>query len=140
MTEFMKQCTRCGTWGLLGPQDPNEFQNKGLQPLVLTITINQVKTGDFKMNFIKLLVTFIAFAFVLSNTGYSKSNYKIKEQVAEFIYGAEAHIRSCHASTLVELDNGDILAAWFGGKDEGDKRSEERRVGKECRSRWSPYH
>ena len=25
-----------------------------------------------------------------------------------------------------------------GGSDE--KRSEERRVGKECRSRWSPYH
>src|SRR2546430_17591862 len=23
---------------------------------------------------------------------------------------------------------------------EGDARSEERRVGKECRSRWSPYH
>ena len=23
---------------------------------------------------------------------------------------------------------------------EGDPRSEERRVGKECRSRWSPYH
>ena len=23
---------------------------------------------------------------------------------------------------------------------EGDERSEERRVGKECRSRWSPYH
>ena len=23
---------------------------------------------------------------------------------------------------------------------EGDLRSEERRVGKECRSRWSPYH
>src|SRR4051794_30352655 len=25
-------------------------------------------------------------------------------------------------------------------KEVGDKRSEERRVGKECRSRWSPYH
>ena len=25
-------------------------------------------------------------------------------------------------------------------KDEGMLRSEERRVGKECRSRWSPYH
>src|SRR2546428_1278340 len=24
--------------------------------------------------------------------------------------------------------------------DRDDKRSEERRVGKECRSRWSPYH
>ena len=23
---------------------------------------------------------------------------------------------------------------------ENDRRSEERRVGKECRSRWSPYH
>src|SRR5256885_10530448 len=26
------------------------------------------------------------------------------------------------------------------GHSEGDPRSEERRVGKECRSRWSPYH
>src|SRR3712207_7141822 len=26
------------------------------------------------------------------------------------------------------------------GDDDGDDRSEERRVGKECRSRWSPYH
>ena len=28
----------------------------------------------------------------------------------------------------------------FPDGDEGDGRSEERRVGKECRSRWSPYH
>ena len=28
-----------------------------------------------------------------------------------------------------------ILIGWWLGK-----RSEERRVGKECRSRWSPYH
>ena len=27
-----------------------------------------------------------------------------------------------------------------GGKYINDDRSEERRVGKECRSRWSPYH
>ena len=26
------------------------------------------------------------------------------------------------------------------GEDNADARSEERRVGKECRSRWSPYH
>ena len=25
-------------------------------------------------------------------------------------------------------------------KEKNDERSEERRVGKECRSRWSPYH
>src|SRR3712207_5150190 len=28
----------------------------------------------------------------------------------------------------------------FDGKDVVKMRSEERRVGKECRSRWSPYH
>ena len=31
-------------------------------------------------------------------------------------------------------------SAWFNGITEADFRSEERRVGKECRSRWSPYH
>ena len=28
----------------------------------------------------------------------------------------------------------------FAGMLDGKLRSEERRVGKECRSRWSPYH
>src|SRR5256886_10473759 len=39
---------------------------------------------------------------------------------------------------------GDAGEAWRRGLGEGDRggemRSEERRVGKECRSRWSPYH
>ena len=35
-----------------------------------------------------------------------------------------------------------MLTAWFDTLTgiEGEFRSEERRVGKECRSRWSPYH
>ena len=33
---------------------------------------------------------------------------------------------------------GDI--AYVGITDYAQERSEERRVGKECRSRWSPYH
>ena len=28
----------------------------------------------------------------------------------------------------------------YGSGNSGSTRSEERRVGKECRSRWSPYH
>src|SRR2546430_5456819 len=32
------------------------------------------------------------------------------------------------------------LPEWFGGNTSLLSRSEERRVGKECRSRWSPYH
>jgi predicted neuraminidase len=36
----------------------------------------------------------------------------------EFIY-AEAPFPSAHASTIVELRNGDLLSAWFGGSAEG---------------------
>ena len=35
---------------------------------------------------------------------------------------------------------GDIVLIPGSGKSPGEGRSEERRVGKECRSRWSPYH
>eukprot|EP01104_Vermistella_antarctica_P008536 TRINITY_DN2139_c1_g2_i2.p1 TRINITY_DN2139_c1_g2~~TRINITY_DN2139_c1_g2_i2.p1 ORF type:complete len:113 (+),score=45.94 TRINITY_DN2139_c1_g2_i2:52-390(+) len=34
----------------------------------------------------------------------------------------------------LEVEEGDS------GNDDEEERSEERRVGKECRSRWSPYH
>src|SRR3712207_9349245 len=36
----------------------------------------------------------------------------------------------------------DRVAIMYAGRivEEGSARSEERRVGKECRSRWSPYH
>ena len=39
----------------------------------------------------------------------------------------------CFSAVFTLNENLDILEEWFG-------RSEERRVGKECRSRWSPYH
>lgn len=40
--------------------------------------------------------------------------------VSEFIF-KHAPFQQCHASTLVELPNGDLLAAWFGGAREGDR-------------------
>ena len=41
------------------------------------------------------------------------------------------------ATVISQMDNGrEIL--YF--QDNKEIRSEERRVGKECRSRWSPYH
>src|SRR3712207_6982513 len=47
---------------------------------------------------------------------------------------------------LVETDRSGLVAGYIGQtalkvkEIVGQARSEERRVGKECRSRWSPYH
>src|SRR3712207_9047701 len=62
----------------------------------------------------------------------------------------EAAVLLAHSKNLVreELLAGDlpddpsvagVLAAYF-PRAVRERRSEERRVGKECRSRWSPYH
>lgn len=40
------------------------------------------------------------------------------EAVSEFIFDS-APFPSCHASTVVELANGDLMSAWFGGTREG---------------------
>ncbi len=38
---------------------------------------------------------------------------------SEFIFDSASY-PSCHASTIVELPNGDLLSAWFGGTEEGN--------------------
>ena len=54
--------------------------------------------------------------------------------------------RNCLNSLLTDLDicSGKDATGNYGASsatgDYGASRSEERRVGKECRSRWSPYH
>src|SRR2546422_10788972 len=48
------------------------------------------------------------------------------------------HVRARFTVDVVQLG---ACQPWvFGGLAGVLKRSEERRVGKECRSRWSPYH
>ena len=51
----------------------------------------------------------------------------LKESVSEKLYAQEPLAQAI----LSYLNNSDPAA---------HQRSEERRVGKECRSRWSPYH
>ena len=40
----------------------------------------------------------------------------------------------------LKMDNVSVKEAMTQLKNKSGYRSEERRVGKECRSRWSPYH
>ena len=56
-------------------------------------------------------------------------------------YGAYWKCKSdsdCAMIAMIGDDSEDYLARHAGFRH--DHRSEERRVGKECRSRWSPYH
>ena len=63
--------------------------------------------------------------------GYGKMGREIERLLVERGHGV---------GLIVDADNrGDLDAAHLRGIDVA-LRSEERRVGKECRSRWSPYH
>ena len=61
------------------------------------------------------------------------------------MYGYGAYSIKGSTSLTLASDGGDItltpsVNTIFGSGNVGIGRSEERRVGKECRSRWSPYH
>src|SRR5260370_42018849 len=66
-------------------------------------------------------------------------------RVAELLTYTESSIEKCSSSKRIATNRWGKPAAIFAA-DSGDasgsptERSEERRVGKECRSRWSPYH
>ena len=59
----------------------------------------------------------------------------------EYLINVGASLDGCKKS-LELADKYDKVYAAVGvhPEDVGNLRSEERRVGKECRSRWSPYH
>ncbi|MBR5498201.1 MAG: exo-alpha-sialidase [Clostridia bacterium] len=38
----------------------------------------------------------------------------------EFIFETDKHFNACHASTLLKMPDGNLLAAWFAGTQEGD--------------------
>ena len=68
---------------------------------------------------------YLAMSFYFEKEGFSGFAHWMKKQSHE------------------ELEHAYAMADYIikrGGMAKVDKRSEERRVGKECRSRWSPYH
>ena len=96
----------------------------GYQP----VRINHL--GDWGTQFGKLIV-----AYKLSGSHEAVEKEPIAEVLRLYV---DFHEK---AETQPELE--DEARAWFKKLEDGDEealRSEERRVGKECRSRWSPYH
>src|SRR2546430_13072152 len=60
--------------------------------------------------------------------GETKAVANVNEEIGPEIVGMEAVDQRAIDQKMIGLDGTE------------NKRSEERRVGKECRSRWSPYH
>ena len=61
-----------------------------------------------------------------------------KQEYGKFVYDFAAKVIDATGPRLPGSPEEAQGAAMIA--DELERRSEERRVGKECRSRWSPYH
>ena len=61
----------------------------------------------------------------------------IRPPVREFIFGDNRPFASCHASTVLPLSGGEVLAAWFGGSHEGHG-DVAIWLSRRSRSRWEP--
>ena len=83
--------------------------------------IRSLETGDVE----KTLSLFAEDGVMVNPNG----TFKGKEELRRYLANSAQSMRDM---TVTETGNKIIV--------QGNKRSEERRVGKECRSRWSPYH
>ena len=84
--------------------------------LVYKASAGSGKTFTLAVEYIKLLILNPrAYRQILAVTFTNKATAEMKERILSQLYGIQ-----------------------IGDRD--SQRSEERRVGKECRSRWSPYH
>lgn len=64
--------------------------------------------------------TLLLFCTIFHLFAFAQHPPEVKIIQAEYIFD-QAPFEACHASTLVELKDGEIMAAWFGGKHEGNK-------------------
>ena len=86
-----------------------------------------------------LMVTLFTVAYVAFDTPVT--SLPLVPRLAEWLQPLGANARVFSGPRLGDLDAGDDLGANHQGHPAHERlRSEERRVGKECRSRWSPYH
>ena len=110
-----------------------------------------VKKGDRVAMIVNNSPEFIASYFAITLLGavavpintflkYEKFEYIINDCGAKFLF---ASVELAKETKGLDSKTAIKKIVWIGDRaefDENTTRSEERRVGKECRSRWSPYH
>ena len=119
-----------------------DYNNDGL----LDLFVPGLKSMDYENNLEEIA------AFLYRNKGAEKGGQPVFEEVNTAtpagskmgispIYSSKDGGRSRQWVSVGDYDKDGYLDLIIAGLDDyEDPRSEERRVGKECRSRWSPYH
>ncbi len=68
-----------------------------------------------------MLIKFILPLLFILNTMYVNGQIGKVQLISSELIFQDPPFESCHSSTLVQLPNGKIAAAWFGGKEEGNE-------------------
>ena len=101
-----------------------------------TLTIKLCEVGSFNA----ILETIEERPFI-PKFHENRKGYSLPNQVDFFLYQAEQEFFIRENDVVGVQDGGmDMSFHVFTKRFHQKGRSEERRVGKECRSRWSPYH
>src|SRR2546430_9842405 len=99
------------------------------------IAVYRVHTSSSSVNMHSDFILFFFFSSRRRHTRFDcdwSSDVCSSDLLPNVLYGA-ASIKDIWETVTELLKEQVSLSAYY-------KRSEERRVGKECRSRWSPYH
>src|SRR2546422_3249175 len=109
-----------------GPPPPTPVFPIG-RPLRWLVALSSRRPALTVTAWLAVAVVMLAWAFVALR--FETSMLRLLSPTARYVTLYEQYSRN-----FGELDDVMIIV------ESGDVRSEERRVGKECRSRWSPYH
>ena len=94
--------------------------------------------NPLKRNFLKILFFLLASCSILPNIAFAEDKIQGKYEVI----GSIEKLKGVKQVEMTEFFNDSCghCYKFLGTSKKLHARSEERRVGKECRSRWSPYH
>ena|ERR1039457_6874732 len=101
-------------------------------------TVSHLNEADFKTGGLRSYSSYRDLGIAMATNGAATAH--VIRMIAPF---SERFSQRHHHDVQFQLVY--VLKGWFKTEFEGHgvqtmNRSEERRVGKECRSRWSPYH
>ena len=100
--------------------------------------IAQIMMDYFKVQTPYVMVTYVTSGVILTFLGIYEHIVNFGRAGATVPIIGFGYLLANGVKTAIAKDG--LLGVFTGGTVAGAGRSEERRVGKECRSRWSPYH